>query len=239
MGWFSTLIKVVHTASGLYLQNFGDNLSANDSGGTSQVTTQIGALSFIKNVQTGEATVTNNENKSYYIYFSRLGNDNTLECNHLIIEPKQTLDVDQQMKEFADGHINYTPVELSSSSDDSTVSFYAEYILTNNTKFSDTEHIGYTYELTMSQDKSEMIFTASEEFQNFEILFMDRNGIIFNLRDPKIDKIRDQIYEARVSMPSGCDINYPFRDVKILMTISGEHLEGFKKVLKKGVKEVA
>jgi hypothetical protein len=85
----------------------------------------------------------------------------------------------------------------------------------------------------MSQDKGdnkEFIFSATRKFDSFEMSFIDRNGVTFNVRDEIIDTIRN-IYVARVNLPSGCSRVYPYKDVKILVTISGQHLNDLKQEL--------
>lgn len=145
MGWLSTIVKVVNTASGLYLQHFGANNQVGSINDLNNVVTNIGALSFIHDVEKKTSIVKNNEKNPYYLYFSRVNRvqdndkskDNSLSSKHLLIQPNQELDVTKVMKDYSDGQITYIPAVTDEGTDQSLVSFTAEYILTDLTIFND------------------------------------------------------------------------------------------------------
>jgi hypothetical protein len=228
MGWFNTIVKVVHTAAGLYLNNVRAEDCQNDTG---KVTTRIGALTFIRDLQQEKTTVQNADKTKYYIYFSRVDDKGELLSRQCLIPPNETLDVTDTMKTYYDGQITYAPAFENSNS--TVISFTAEYILHDITTFSDDEDPKLKYWLTRNSEADMFIFSATQKFDTFEISFNDKNNINFNLRDVKIDQPTPDRYEARVDLPPGCDHNYPFKDVKIHIGISGQHAEYLQQKLLK------
>lgn len=250
MGWFSaisTIAKVAHTASGLYLRNFGANNQAASINDPNKVVTNIGALSFIHDVENKKSVVKNNEKSPYYVYFSRvnrvedndLSKNNSLSSKHLLIEPNQELEVTTVMKDYSDGEITYTPAFTHKDTDQSLVSFTAEYILTDLTIFNDENNPDGNYVLAMNEERTQLLFTCTEKFDSFEISFNDKNNINFNLKDVKIDRPRTKLYEARVDLPSGCNSDYPLKDVRIQVGISGEHKNYLMQKLSESAKSLA
>lgn len=225
MGWFSTVLKVVHTTSGLLLKTVGAEYNQDATG---NITTTIGALTFtfISDVQSKKTTVYNSDNVEYYIYFSRVEDNGFLSCAQKLIKPNQEINVTDLMAKYRDGHITYVP--FSADSNGRVISFTAEYILHDETIFSTDDDPRQQYVLTRNKESDMFIFTATQEFDSFEISFTDKNNINFNLRDVKIDKVGTNpylLYEARVNLPPGCSNNYPFKDVRINMSITPGHVE--------------
>jgi hypothetical protein len=222
MGWGFTLLRVINTASGFLLKNLGEEKLIENA--PDEVTTSIGALTFIRNVAKGESYVKNNEDVDYYLYFSRVNQDGSLSCAMDIIPAQKQKEYTAKMTQYIDGHITYSPVDSSKDKTQSVLTFTAEYIQNDKTNFINETQASLTYELTMSKDKKEMIFTSSQKFIAFEISFSDRNNLKFNLKDVAIDNIRDY-WEARVLLPQGCSQLYPFKEVRIDITIPEDHKE--------------
>ncbi|MGC1308985.1 MAG: hypothetical protein WA885_17295 [Phormidesmis sp.] len=229
MGWFSSIVKIANTATGFYLNNFADDGQGISADSQSRATTTIGDLSFINDVKDQKTWIENKSDQDYYAYFSSAQDDGNLSGEHFLIKAKDKSDFTACMKKYKDGQITYSPSTESKTNDASVISFAAEYIVKDSTKFGGDGE----YELTMSKDKKtnkQLIFSARREFDSFEMSFVDRNGINFNVRDEAID-IASDIYMARVDIPSGCSEIYPYRDVKILVTVSGEDLKDLKQEL--------
>jgi len=225
MGWFSTVLKVVHTTSGLLLKTVGAEYNQDATG---NVTTTIGALTFtfISDAESKKTTVQNSDNVEYYIYFSRVEDNGFLSCAQKLIQPNEIIDVTNLMAKYRDGHITYVP--FSTGSKGRVISFTAEYILHDETIFSTDDDSQQQYVLTRNNEGDMFIFSATQEFDSFEISFTDKNNINFNLRDVKIDTVGAKphvLYEARVNLPPGCSNNYPFKDVRINMSITAGHAE--------------
>jgi hypothetical protein len=232
MGWFNTIIKVVHTAAGLYLKSTSGEEESEIQGSSAQIVTNIGALKFIKNLEDGKTYIQNDESKDYYIYFSRISDNQKqqLECNMTLIHAHSKTDYTDLMSKYCDGYITYNPVDSLDDKEKSVVTFTAEYILASETTFYSSEDHKISYTLAMSQDEKQLNFTSQQAFEKFTISFTDVKGCKFNMEDNFIDKIAEY-YLARVDFPQGCNKQFPYKDVTITITLPKKHKESLRKSL--------
>lgn len=228
MGWFSTVLRVVNTASGL-LMNKSTGLTDEEVGGD-EVTTTIGGLTFVRNIKTQKSSVQTKDQKEYYIFFSRLGKNNVLQCRTIITKDNvKSTDLDNALERYSDGYITYLPVTVNNG--EHFIAFTAQYIFQKDTKFSDDKS-GNTYQLSYGLEKGQGIFrfNSKNEFLSFRMSFTDRNGINLSVSDTHIDKNLD-VYSAKTILPEGCDQNLPYEDVRIEIKIPVDHLNALKKRL--------
>ena len=228
MGWGFTLLKVAHAATGFLLKNLAEGNQVENQ--PDEVITSIGAMTFIRNFKMQQTYIQNNEPDDHYIYFSRVESDGSLKCAMDIIKGSERKLYTKFMADYIEGHITYSPVDSRQSSEQSIVTFTAEYILKDKTEFLEEIKSHFKYELTMSKDKKMMIFTCKKEFISFEISFTDRKNITYHLKDVEIDPVSD-LWEARVDLPKGCSTHYPFKDVRIDITIPENEKQSLRKLL--------
>lgn len=228
MGWGFTLLKVAHAATGFLLKNFTEENSIKNQ--SDEVRTSIGAMTFIRNLKEQKTYIQNNEPDDHYIYFSRVESDGSLKCAMDIIKGSEQKPYTDSMVNYIEGHITYSPVDSRQDLKQSIVTFTAEYILKDKTEFIEELKDSFKYELTMSSDKKMLIFSCKRKFSSFEISFTDRKNITYHLKDLKIDSVHD-FWEARVEFPQGCSINYPFKDVRIDITIPEDQKQELRKLL--------
>lgn len=153
-----------------------------------------------------------------------------------LIEAENTNDYTDLMKDYSDGYITYSPADSSLNPDESVLIFTAEYILHDKTNFFEDKNqdanqdTPIKYELTMNNEKQSWIFSSTREYSKFEISFTDTKGLNFDVRDTKIDYIQD-LYVAIVQLPKGCNNTYPYKDVRIEITIPPDHKKSLRERL--------
>lgn len=217
MGWFRTLVKVTHAATGAFLKNTGQSASSTQINADT-FSTEIGVLRFTTNVEAGQTKLKNNSGEAQYVYFSATNNDGSLSSKHLIIAGHDEQIVTEDMSKYIEGQITYAPYNGEGTKD--ILSFTAETMFNRSLTLNDDDS-AIQYVLEQNKEETQLIFTSDKEFEAFEMSFVDKNGISFQVSDLKIDAVRN-FYEARVDIPKGCSQKLPYTNLQLQVTIPKE-----------------